>query len=60
MDFERAIADIEEITSRLNSGGGDLDKMVEDYRKAVELINSCRKYLKQAESQIEQISKKQE
>lgn len=58
MDFEKTVAEIEEITARLNSGG-DLDKMVADYKKATELINDCRQYLKRAELQIEQVGKKQ-
>ncbi len=59
INFESTIDEIEKITSRLNAGG-NLDAMVEDYKRAVRLINDCRSYLKQAESQIAEISKKQD
>jgi len=52
MDFEKAIAEIETITKRLNSGDAKLNEVMQDYEKAKQLITQCRKYLKEAQSQI--------
>jgi exodeoxyribonuclease VII small subunit len=53
--FEKAMADLEVIVRKLESGTQPLDQMLEEYSRAVELVQHCHKHLDQARRRIAQL-----
>jgi exodeoxyribonuclease VII small subunit len=53
--FNEAVIRIEEILKRIESGDLDLDKLSEEVKNASELINLCRKKLKNTEEELSNI-----
>ncbi|HBE67556.1 MAG TPA: exodeoxyribonuclease VII small subunit [Planctomycetaceae bacterium] len=51
--FEEAMAELETIVRRLDSGEGTLDEALEDYSKAIELLKTCHLRLDGAQKKIE-------
>lgn len=51
--FEDAMAELETIVRRLDSGEGTLDEALEDYSSAIELLKTCHKRLDSAQKKIE-------
>lgn len=53
--FETAMSDLEVIVRKLESGTQPLDKMLEEYARAVELVQYCHKHLDTARRRIAQL-----
>lgn len=51
-DYEKSLLRIEEIVKILEEGGQPLEKNLELFSEGTELINSCGKYLDNAEQKI--------
>ena len=58
LPFEKALAQLEEIVSKLESGKVDLEKSIAIYEKGQALKEHCEKQLKDAEARIEKITLK--
>lgn len=58
MDFESAVARLEEIVETLSSEKINLDSMVDLYEEGMALKEHCSKRLEEAKMKIETISKK--
>ncbi len=55
MTFEEALAELEELSSRMGQGGLSLNDSVEAYARGVELSRHCRKLLDTAQRKIQQL-----
>lgn len=55
-DFEQAIAQLEEIIERIESGQVGLEKSISEYERGVGLIRRCREVLERAEQRVEELS----
>jgi exodeoxyribonuclease VII small subunit len=53
--FEKSMADLEVIVRKLESGTQPLDQMLEEYARAVELVQFCHKHLDTARRRIAQL-----
>lgn len=53
--FEQAIAELEKIVRKLESGSGDLESSIDDYLRGAELRDYCEKKLKDARMKVEKI-----
>ncbi|MDM7919647.1 MAG: exodeoxyribonuclease VII small subunit [Methanosarcina sp.] len=53
--FTDAVADIEKILQKIESGALDVDKLATEVKKASELIRQCQKKLKSTEEEINSI-----
>lgn len=58
LPFEKALAQLEEIVNRLESGKADLEQSIEIYGRGEALKKHCEKLLKDAEARIEKITLK--
>ncbi|MBM3520708.1 MAG: exodeoxyribonuclease VII small subunit [Alphaproteobacteria bacterium] len=58
LTFEKALAQLEEIVSRLESGKVDLEQSIAIYTRGEALKAHCEKLLKDAEARIEKITLK--
>jgi exodeoxyribonuclease VII small subunit len=58
LPFEKALAQLEEIVNRLESGKADLEQSIEIYERGEALKKHCEKLLKDAEARIEKITLK--
>jgi exodeoxyribonuclease VII small subunit len=58
LPFEKALAQLEEIVSKLESGKVDLGQSIAIYEKGQALKEHCEKQLKDAEARIEKITLK--
>jgi exodeoxyribonuclease VII small subunit len=58
LPFEKALAQLEEIVSKLESGRVDLEQSIAIYEKCQALKEHCEKQLKDAEARIEKITLK--
>jgi exodeoxyribonuclease VII small subunit len=58
LSFEKALAQLEEIVNRLESGKADLEQSIEIYERGEALKKHCEKLLKDAEARIEKITLK--
>ena len=56
MSFETALAELENIVGRLESGQGGLEDSIKIYERGVALRLHCEAKLKNAESRIEKIT----
>tara|TARA_Y100000590_G_scaffold144022_1_gene165572 strand:+ start:471 stop:698 length:228 start_codon:yes stop_codon:yes gene_type:complete len=50
--FESALAELESILKKLESGSQDLNTMLELFERGLELTNICREKLKDAEDRV--------
>jgi len=57
MSFEQALAELEEIVRRLESGQGVLDSSINDYTRGTRLREHCQKQLADAKLKVEKIIK---
>ncbi|OFY59241.1 MAG: exodeoxyribonuclease VII small subunit [Bacteroidetes bacterium RBG_19FT_COMBO_42_10] len=55
--FNEAVAEIEKILQKIESGVLDVDKLSEEVRRASELIRQCQKKLRTTEEEINSIFK---
>ena len=58
MSFEKALAELEGIVEKLDSGKIDLDASITIYERGEALKKHCEKLLKDAEARIEKITLK--
>lgn len=56
MSFEDALAELEEIVRKIDTGSEDLAKAVSSFERGVELKNHCESALKNAKMKIEKIT----
>ncbi len=56
LGFEKALAQLEEIVSKLESGKVDLEQSIAIYERGEALKKHCEKQLKDAEARIEKIT----
>jgi exodeoxyribonuclease VII small subunit len=56
LSFEKALAELEEIVARLESGKVDLEQSIAIYERGEALKAQCEKQLKDAEARIEKIT----
>ena len=52
LTFEDAMAELEDVISKLESNNLSLDEMIKFYEKGMKLTNSCKQLLTEAEEQI--------
>ena len=52
--FEEALANLEEIVQRMESGDAPLDSLVQNYEKGVKLLKICRDKIEGAEMKIKE------
>lgn len=55
MNYETAMEEIQVILNRLQSGDQGLESMREDVAKALSLITTCRKRLREIKGEIDQL-----
>lgn len=60
LDFEEALARLEEVVKELEDGGLSLEKSLELFEEGVKLVKFCKTELDQAERKIEIVLKKDE
>jgi exodeoxyribonuclease VII small subunit len=58
MSFEKALAELEQIITRLESGKVDLEQSIAIYERGEALKKHCERLLQQAEARIEKITLK--
>lgn len=57
-DFESALAELEKLVEKMESGDQSLEETLESFQKGIELTRSCQEGLKAAEQKVEQLIKK--
>lgn len=57
LSYEQAIAQVEAIVEKIESGELGLEASVAEYEKAVALLTKCREVLKRAELRVTELSK---
>ncbi len=55
ISFNEAFSELEEILRRIEKANIDVDSLVSELKKAVNLLNICRSKLRKAEVEINQI-----
>jgi exodeoxyribonuclease VII small subunit len=60
MSFTKDMAELQEIVARLDSGQISLEDSLELFERGVRLVNSCRKYLEEAQQKITLLAADQE
>lgn len=55
MKYEEAMARLEDIVKRMESGDMDIDSLCQELKTAKELISLCREKLLQTDAQIKEI-----
>ena len=56
LSFEEALAQLEDIVSKLEDGSINLEESIEEYTRGVHLKNHCETKLKEATLKVEQIT----
>ena len=59
MSFTKDMAELQEIVSRLDSGQMPLEDALELFERGIGLVNSCKKYLEEAQQRIILLSAEQ-
>jgi len=54
-DFEKALAELEELVRKLESGTLSLDESLTEFRKGVDLTRHCQAVLDRAQQSVEQL-----
>ena len=54
--FEEALAEVEAIIERIETGESGLERSIGEYEKGVRLLARCRSLLKDAEQRIEDVT----
>ena len=55
-DFERALGELEELVSRLESGELSLDESLDHFKRGIELTRSCQAILDEAQRTIDRLT----
>lgn len=58
-DFEAALAELERIVDRLESGQQTLEEALASFQRGIELTRVCQQGLKEAEQKVEQLVQEQ-
>ena len=58
-DFERSLAELEEIVRRMEQGEQSLNDTIQDFERGMALSELCRKGLNEAQQKVETLIKKQ-
>lgn len=58
-DFEAALAELERIVDRLESGQQTLEEALASFQRGIELTRVCQQGLKEAEQRVEQLVQEQ-
>ncbi len=56
-DFEAALAELEKLTEKMESGDQSLEDALKSFQRGVELTRTCQKGLAEAEQKIEKLVK---
>jgi exodeoxyribonuclease VII small subunit len=54
-DFERALAELEKIVEKMESGDQPLEEALQSFQRGIELTRACQKGLKEAEQRVEKL-----
>lgn len=54
-DFEAALAELEGIVARLESGEQSLEEALKSFQRGIELARACQQGLKEAEQRVEKL-----
>lgn len=57
-DFEAALAELEKIVERMESGEQSLEDALKSFQRGIELTRTCQQALKQAEQRVEKLVEK--
>lgn len=60
LDFEAALAELEDLVGRLEKGELSLDESLQQFKRGVELTRRCQKVLDEAQQVVEQLSKSED
>ncbi len=55
LTFEKAMAELEQIVARLESGEGTLESTFAEFEKALALVKHCNTLLTEAELKVQQV-----
>lgn len=58
LSFEQALANLEEIIHRMESGEAPLDSLVSNYENGVKMLKFCREKIESAEMKIKEVHQK--
>lgn len=58
LDFERSLAELEQIVDRLEHGELSLDESLKQFERGVQLTRACQTALKEAEQKVEILLRK--
>jgi len=58
LSFEQALANLEEIIQRMESGEAPLDSLVTNYQNGIRMLKFCRKKIESAEMKIRKVQEK--
>ncbi len=56
-DFEAALAELEKIVEKMESGEQSLEESLKSFQRGIELTRVCQKGLKEAEQRVEKLVK---
>lgn len=56
LNFEKALGELEEIVSKLESGGVELEESIKIYERGEQLKTHCEALLRQAQEKIDKIT----
>ena len=56
-DFEAALAELEKIVEKMESGEQSLEESLKSFQRGIELTRACQKGLKEAEQRVEKLVK---
>jgi exodeoxyribonuclease VII small subunit len=57
MNFEEALAELEEIVKKIDTGQENLESAISSFERGVQLKSLCEKKLKEARMKVEKITK---
>jgi exodeoxyribonuclease VII small subunit len=57
-NFEAALAELEKLVKRMESGEQSLEQTLKDFERGMELTRLCQKGLKEAEQRVDKLVKK--
>lgn len=58
LSFEQALANLEEIIQRMESGEAPLDSLITHYQTGVKMLKLCREKIEAAEMNIKEVQEK--
>ena len=58
LTFEQALANLEEIIQRMESGEAPLDSLVTNYQNGIKMLKFCRGKIEAAEMKIKEVQEK--